>query len=88
MDRTQSGASEWTTAQRQDFANDLDHPQLYAVTSRINESKGDRAPDTWMPPDQDFWCQYAESWVKVKSTYDLIVTQDEYDALSNMLDTC
>lgn len=30
-----SGASSWTTAQRQTFANDLDHPQLLAVTDNV-----------------------------------------------------
>ena len=39
-----SGASQWTTKQRQDFANDLDRPQLMAVTGSVNESKGDQDP--------------------------------------------
>jgi hypothetical protein len=46
----QSGASTWTTAQRQTFANDLTHPQLLAVTDNVNESKGDSGPEDWKPP--------------------------------------
>lgn len=49
-DKEQSGASEWTTDQRQAFANDLTHPQLLAVTDNVNESKGDRGPEEWKPP--------------------------------------
>lgn len=30
-----SGASSWTTAKRQDFANDLQNPQLIAVTDNV-----------------------------------------------------
>ena len=45
----QSGASSWTTAQRQTFANDLTHPQLLAVTDNVNESKGDQGPEDWKP---------------------------------------
>jgi len=44
-----SGASAWTTAQRQTFANDLTHPQLLAVTDNVNESKGDSGPEDWKP---------------------------------------
>lgn len=31
-----SGASEWTAAQRETFANDLDSPQLWAVTDNVS----------------------------------------------------
>ena len=44
-----SGASGWTTAQRQAFANDLTRPQLIAVTDNVNQSKGDQDPAEWMP---------------------------------------
>lgn len=45
-----SGASEWTAAQRQAFANDLVRPQLFAVTDNVNQSKSDKDPAEWMPP--------------------------------------
>ena len=45
-----SGASAWTTDKRSDFANDLDDPQLVAVSSGSNRSKGDQDPSTWKPP--------------------------------------
>lgn len=45
----QSGASGWTSAQRQTFANDLTHPQLLVVTDNVNESKGDKGPEDWKP---------------------------------------
>lgn len=46
----QSGASDWTTADRQAFANDLTHPQLLAVTDNVNSAKGDQGPEDWKPP--------------------------------------
>ncbi|KAK8205934.1 secreted protein [Phyllosticta capitalensis] len=84
----QSGASSWTATQRQNFANDLDNPQLWAVTDNVNQSKGDRSPDEWKPPLESFYCTYAEAWIKVKSVYDLTITSAEKSALSDMLDTC
>ena len=56
----QSGASAWTTAQRQTFANDLTHPQLLAVTDNVNESKGDSGPEDWKPPLSK--CLGAKCW--------------------------
>ncbi|KAJ5992031.1 secreted protein [Penicillium sp. IBT 35674x] len=83
-----SGASEWSTADRQAFANDLTHPQLVAVTDNVNSAKGDKGPEEWKPPLTSYYCTYAEMWVKVKSVYGLTVTDDEKSALASMLDTC
>ncbi|BCY15370.1 DUF1524 domain-containing protein [Actinoplanes sp. L3-i22] len=83
-----SGAAAWTTDQREAFANDLDRPQLVAVSAGSNRSKGDQDPSTWKPPAQDAWCSYAQDWVTVKSYYKLNVTQKEKDALKDMLGTC
>ncbi|GIF07717.1 HNH endonuclease family protein [Actinoplanes siamensis] len=83
-----SGANKWTTDQREAFANDLDRPQLVAVSAGSNRSKGDQDPSTWKPPAKDEWCSYAEDWVTVKSYYKLTVTQKEKDALRDMLGTC
>ncbi|OAA77346.1 hypothetical protein LEL_04169 [Akanthomyces lecanii RCEF 1005] len=83
-----SGASSWTKAQRQDFANDIKRPQLYAVSEKANRSKGDRSPEGWKPPLKSFYCTYAKSWVAVKSYYKLTITAGEKSALSDMLDTC
>lgn len=46
----QSGASSWTTTKRGAFANDLNKPQLIAVTDDVNQAKGDSGPETWKPP--------------------------------------
>lgn len=83
-----SGADTWTTDRRKAFANDLDNPQLYAVSASSNRSKGDQSPDQWAPPNQDFWCVYSRSWGHIKSVYGLSVTQPEKDKLVAMLDTC
>ncbi|KAF7866705.1 hypothetical protein EAF04_005547 [Stromatinia cepivora] len=83
-----AGASAWTTAQRQAFANDLVNPQLLAVTDRVNESKGDRGPEEWKPSLTSYWCTYAEMWIKVKYVYGLTITSEEKAALVTMMDTC
>ncbi|MCC3779917.1 HNH endonuclease family protein [Streptomyces sp. UNOB3_S3] len=83
-----SGADTWTTDKRKAFANDLDNPQLYAVSASSNRSKGDQSPDQWAPPNQDFWCTYSRAWGHIKSLYGLSVTEREKEKLIAMLDTC
>ncbi|WP_407642667.1 HNH endonuclease family protein [Actinokineospora alba] len=83
-----SGASSWTTSQRQAFANDLSYPQLIAVTDNVNQAKGDQTPATWKPPRSAYWCTYAKMWTHVKYKYSLRVNSAEKSALSSMLNYC
>jgi hypothetical protein len=83
-----SGAATWTDAKRGDFANDLDEPQLNAVSAASNRSKGDQDPSTWKPKVTKSWCQYAEDWIAVKYHWKLRVTTAEKAALTDMLETC
>ncbi|MFI0779624.1 HNH endonuclease family protein [Streptomyces sp. NPDC021212] len=83
-----SGASSWTTAQRQALANDLTHSQLIAVTDNVNQAKGDKDPAKWLPPLSSYHCVYARMWVSVKSAYKLTVDSAEKSALSGILNGC
>jgi putative cell wall-binding protein len=81
-----SGARNWTTQTRQDYANDLSfQPHLQAVTAALNESKGDRDPATWMPPAADAQCRYVTDWVEIKYRWSLTVDQAERNALTTDL---
>lgn len=82
-----SGARTWTPDRRHQFANDLERPQLVAVTFHANRSKGDSDPAEWMPIRAD-WCTYATSWITVKTYYKLTADPAEATALRRMLDTC
>ncbi|MFE9069331.1 HNH endonuclease family protein [Streptomyces violaceusniger] len=83
-----SGASQWTTADRRAFANDLAHSQLIAVSARSNRSKSDRDPSDWQPDLASYHCTYARAWISVKHAYALTTDQEEHAALTGMLDTC
>lgn len=87
-DTPQSGASAWTTAEREAFANDIDGPQLWAVTGTTNSAKGDQSPDEWTPSETAIHCDYAAAWIQVKSDYDLSITAAEQAALEELLGSC
>ncbi|MBW4718373.1 HNH endonuclease family protein [Saccharothrix obliqua] len=81
-----SGASGWTTEQRTAAANDLRN--LIAVRGEVNQSKGDRTPAEWMPPNPAYSCAYARIYVGVKARYRLTVTPPEREALDRTLSAC
>ena len=77
-----------TTARRQAFANDLERPQLIAVTSRGGQAKLDRDPAEWMPPEGSYACTYVRAWITVKHFYELSVDEAEFKALEEILGSC
>jgi hypothetical protein len=83
-----SGAADWTDDKRGDFANDLDDPQLLAVSAAANRAKGDQDPSTWKPKATGIWCEYARDWIVVKSHWKLSVTAAEKSSLTDMLGSC
>ena len=83
-----SGAVSWTTAKREQFANDLSSPQLIAVSASSNRSKGDQDPAQWLPPQTGYRCTYARMWIATKHKWGLSVDSAEKTALSTELGKC
>ena len=83
-----SGASSWTTAKREGFANNLSIAQLIAVSASSNRSKGDKDPASWKPTNTSVHCIYAREWIWVKYTYQLTLQSTEKTALQQMLAAC
>ena len=46
---------------RQKLANDLNRPQLLAVTDNVNQAKGDKDPAKWLPPRTAYHCEYVRA---------------------------
>ncbi|MFE3016585.1 HNH endonuclease family protein [Streptomyces sp. NPDC059256] len=77
-----SGASGWTAARREAYANDQGaHASLVAVTARSNRSKSDQDPAEWLPPSADALCRYASEWTATKLRWNLAIDESEQDRL-------
>ncbi|SBU99156.1 Protein of unknown function (DUF1524) [Streptomyces sp. MnatMP-M77] len=77
-----SGASAWTPARREAYANDQGaHVSLVAVTARSNRQKSDQDPADWMPPSPDAQCWYIGEWVSTKLRWQLTADDRELEAL-------
>ncbi|MBQ0850559.1 HNH endonuclease [Streptomyces sp. BH-SS-21] len=84
-----SGASAWTAARREAYANDLDAERsLVAVTARTNRSKSDQDPADWTPPLADARCTYTADWVATKLRWQLAVDDRERGALTELAAGC
>ncbi|ONI77045.1 hypothetical protein ALI144C_33605 [Actinosynnema sp. ALI-1.44] len=81
-----SGAAGWDVGRRATAANDLRN--LVAVQGKVNQSKGDKTPDKWMPPNTGYACSYARIYVGVKADYALTTTASERTALERALSSC
>ncbi|ROV68786.1 HNH endonuclease family protein [Streptomyces globisporus] len=77
-----SGASAWSAARREAYANDQGaHTSLVAVTARTNRQKSDQDPADWMPPSPQAQCRYVGEWVATKLRWQLTVDDRELEAL-------
>ncbi|MBK3555971.1 HNH endonuclease, partial [Streptomyces sp. MBT56] len=77
-----SGASAWTGARREAYANDQGaHVSLVGVTARSNRQKSDQDPADWMPPSPEAQCRYVAEWVSTKLRWQLTVDDRELEAL-------
>lgn len=77
-----SGAHAWKKERRCHYANYLRNPfHLLAVSGHENMSKGDNAPDEYMPPDSKFKCEYIATWLKIKAIWNLELTGSEAQAI-------
>ncbi|GIE34639.1 hypothetical protein Ait01nite_076840 [Actinoplanes italicus] len=84
-----SGARNWTSAQRQSFANDLgDVRSLVAVTDNVNQSKSDQDPAEWIPSLTGVRCRYVTEWTAVKTRWALTVDTAEKSALTTYAAAC
>ncbi len=81
------GANGWLPEKRIRFANDIDF-NLMAVNGSDNQSKSDKTPSHWLPPNESYHCYYAGKYLSVAAQYRLPITQADQRALSAVSETC
>lgn len=83
-----SGAYQWTKDRRCHYANYLrEDNHLLAVSGHENMSKGDAGPERYLPPNEEYICEYVHNWLKIKATWSLGFTPNEALAVLETLET-
>jgi hypothetical protein len=85
-DAWQKGAQQLTSDQRYALYNDP--LNLLAVSGPANSQKSDSDAASWLPSNKAFRCSFVARQVAVKLSYNLWMTQAEFDTISNILGTC
>lgn len=81
------GGDAWPSDKKERFANDPIN--LLAVDDGLNQTKGAKGPDQWMPPNQAFRCEYLRLWQTVLKTYpSLKMRADEERVYRKQLNSC
>ncbi|MFH9618053.1 DUF1524 domain-containing protein [Streptomyces pratensis] len=77
-----SGASAWSAARREAYANDQGgSASLVVVTARVNRQKAEQDPAEWIPPVPEAHCRYVGEWVTTKLRWQLTADNPEMEAL-------
>ena len=85
-DAWQKGAQQLSSSQRYAFYNDP--LNLLAVSGSANAQKSDSDAASWLPANKAYRCSFVARQVAVKISYNLWVTQAEYDAIYRVLQEC
>ena len=85
-DAWQKGAQQLTGDQRYAFYNDP--LNLLAVSGPANSQKSDSDAASWLPANKGFRCAFVARQVAVKLSYNLWMTQAEFDTIANILSEC
>lgn len=78
-----SGASNWSKRKKNRYYNYLKYDNhLIAVSKSANRNKSDKSPVEWLPPNEEYQCEYVREWYKIKSDWGLTV-EEGFDKVSN-----
>lgn len=78
-----SGASNWSKRKKNRYYNYLRYDNhLIAVSKSANRNKSDKSPVEWLPPNEEYQCEYVREWYKIKTDWGLTV-EEGFDKVSN-----
>ena len=83
----QHGGAAWSSEKKREYANDLD-TVLVTVSAKENRAKGAKGPGEYMPPREEYHCEYAQRWIAISQKYGLWISKDDKSALESAIGKC
>ena len=78
------GAYNWPKSKRVKFSND--ESNLFAVKKSVNRQKSAMGPAMWLPPNDNFKCEYIKLFQGIVAKYDLKQANDELSHINIKMD--
>ena len=78
------GAHNWPKSKRVKFSND--ESNLFAVKKSVNRQKSAMGPAMWLPPSDNFKCEYIKLFQGMVAKYNLRQANDELSEISIKMD--
>lgn len=78
------GANTWSDEKRKAFANDK--ANLAIVDASANQEKGANGPLNWLPPVDEYQCQYVSRFLRVVGKHEIVLPPEEQKNLKELLD--
>jgi hypothetical protein len=80
------GADKWSRERKALFANDL--ANLILVQASLNRQKGAKGIDEWLPPNNQYRCEYIKLFNNVMVKYDLAYIPSEQRIVNRLVKAC
>ena len=77
------GAYNWPKSKRVKFSND--ERNLFAVKKSVNRRKSALGPVMWLPPSDNFKCEYIKLFQGIVAKYDLKQADDELSQINTKI---
>ena len=77
------GAYNWPKSKRVKFSND--ESNLFAVKKSVNKQKSAMGPVMWLPPSDNFKCEYIKLFQGIIKKYDLRQADDELSHINKKM---
>ena len=78
------GAYSWPKLKRVKFSND--ESNLFAVKKSVNRQKSAMGPAMWLPPSDNFKCEYIKLFQEIVAKYNLRQADDELSEINIKMD--
>ena len=80
------GGSKWGQHKKSKFANDIEN--LLAVEDGLNQAKGAKGPNKWMPLNKRYQCEYVKKFDEIVNKYRLTYNPVESRYILRFLKQC
>ncbi len=82
----QAGAWKWNYKSRCIYGNFMaNNYHLLSVSGHENMSKGDKSPDSYIPPNRKVTCTYVQAWLQIKLAWGLVMFPKEASAIQDII---